>query len=109
SAGTPPPILPRKGGGARLELLAQSLPSQRSTLPLTGRDGEGWSHTLHPLLSARSDLRKKLIPAPSASPILPVTTPRIRTQALRTVGRDRFGSVGGRSSGGRNVPGAGPR
>src|SRR5690606_32571863 len=42
----------------------------------------------------------KLIPALRASPILPLTTPFLRTQAQRTFGRDRFGFVGSRPSGG---------
>src|SRR5690606_4756243 len=39
---------------------------------------------------------KILIPAFSLSPILPLTTPLLRTQAQRTFGRDRFGFLMGR-------------
>src|SRR5690606_31633820 len=47
-------------------------------------------------LSFHKHPRKKLIPALRTSPILPLTTPRIWTQALRTFGRDRFGFLTGR-------------
>src|SRR5690606_37720324 len=57
----------------------------------------------------RDTPRQKLIPAPSNPRHSMPTTPLTWTQAQRTFGRDRCGSVGGRVSGGRNVPSADPR
>ncbi len=52
---------------------------------------------------------KKLIPASITSPILPLTNPRIWTQAQRTFGRGRSGFLAGRRREGPNVTSAGRR
>src|SRR5690606_16087497 len=63
------------------------------TLPRVKPGVTGWGDAGD---CSQGRLCKKLIPALSVSPILPLTTPRIWTQALRTFGRDRFGFLTGR-------------